>query len=34
MKDEEAVDEADIRNIEVNGEDGMALDNDTPETKE
>ncbi len=31
MKDEDAVDESDIRNIEVEGEDGMALDNDNNE---
>jgi len=34
MKDEDAVDNNDIRDIEVDGEDGMGLDNDTPETKE
>ncbi|WP_298793656.1 DNA gyrase subunit A [uncultured Allomuricauda sp.] len=31
MKDEDAVEEADILNIEVNGEDGTAIDNDTDE---
>ena len=31
MKDEDAIDDTDLRNIEVNGEDGMALDNDTNE---
>ncbi|WP_343486684.1 DNA gyrase subunit A [Allomuricauda sp. d1] len=34
MKDEDDIDDTDIRNIEVKGEDGMALDNDTSETKE
>lgn len=34
MKDEDAVDDVDILDIEVNGEDGTALDNDTEETKE
>ena len=33
-KDEDAVDDTELRNIEVQGEDGMALDNDTNETKE
>ncbi len=31
MKDEDAVEEADILNIEVNGEDGTAIDTDTDE---
>ena len=31
MKDEDAVDDSELRNIEVDGEDGMALDNDTSE---
>ncbi len=34
MKDEDAVEETDILDIEVNGEDGTAIDNDTNETKE
>ncbi|MEL6918639.1 MAG: DNA gyrase C-terminal beta-propeller domain-containing protein, partial [Bacteroidota bacterium] len=34
MKDEEAMDEADILNIEVNEEDGTALDNEGTETKD
>nr|WP_299383438.1 DNA gyrase subunit A [Allomuricauda sp.] len=34
MKDEDAMDEADILEIEVNGEDGTALDNDTEDKKE
>nr|WP_299345510.1 DNA gyrase subunit A [Allomuricauda sp.] len=34
MKDEDAVDEANIRDIEVNGEDGTDFDNDKGETKE
>lgn len=33
MKDEDAVDESELRNIEVDGEDGMALDNDTKENE-
>ncbi|MGX1930615.1 DNA gyrase subunit A [Flagellimonas sp. 2504JD4-2] len=33
MKDEDAVEEADILNIEVNGEDGTAIDNTTDENK-
>ncbi|AWX45740.1 DNA topoisomerase (ATP-hydrolyzing) [Flagellimonas maritima] len=34
MKDEDAVEETDILDLEVNGEDGTAIDNDTNETKE
>ncbi len=34
MKDEDAVEEADILDIEVNGEDGTAIDNNSDETKE
>ena len=34
MKDEDAVDEMDIMDIEVNQEDGTAIDNDTDESKE
>ncbi|MDT0540931.1 MULTISPECIES: DNA gyrase subunit A [Croceitalea] len=34
MKDEDAVDEADILDIEVEGEDGTAIDNDTDEKQE
>ncbi|NNM19222.1 MAG: DNA gyrase subunit A, partial [Croceitalea sp.] len=34
MKDEDAVEETDIRDIEIHGEDGTALDNDNTETKE
>nr|WP_299214389.1 DNA gyrase subunit A [uncultured Allomuricauda sp.] len=34
MKDEDAVDEVDILDIEVNGEDGTAIDNSSDETKE
>ncbi|MGW9685944.1 DNA gyrase subunit A [Flagellimonas sp. 2504JD1-5] len=34
MKDEDAVDEVDILDIEVNGEDGTAIDNNTDENKE
>ncbi|MDT0608476.1 DNA gyrase subunit A [Croceitalea rosinachiae] len=34
MKDEDAVDEIDIRDIEVNGEDGTAIDNGSDETQE
>lgn len=34
MKDEDAVDEVDILDIEVNGEDGTAIDNSLDETKE
>ncbi|MGB5819652.1 MAG: DNA gyrase subunit A [Saonia sp.] len=34
MKDEEAMEEADILNIEVNEEDGTAIDNDGTETKD
>ncbi|SHG97622.1 DNA gyrase subunit A [Flagellimonas flava] len=34
MKDEDAMDEADILDIEVNGEDGTAIDNTTDDNKE
>ncbi|TMU56082.1 DNA gyrase subunit A [Flagellimonas algicola] len=34
MKDEDAMDEADILDIEVNGEDGTAIDNNTEDKKE
>lgn len=34
MKDDEAVEEVDILDIEVNGEDGTAIDNSSDETKE
>ncbi|PWL37608.1 DNA gyrase subunit A [Flagellimonas aquimarina] len=34
MKDEDAVEEADILDIEVNGEDGTAIDDTSDETKE
>ena len=34
MKDEDDVDDTDIMNIEVNTEDGTALDNDSPENKD
>ncbi|UII80146.1 DNA gyrase subunit A [Flagellimonas sp. CMM7] len=34
MKDEDAVEETDILDIEVNGEDGTAIDNNSDETKE
>lgn len=34
MKDEDAVDEVDILDIEVNGEDGTAIDNNSEKTKE
>ena len=34
MKDEDAMDEADILDIEVNGEDGTAIDNTTDDKKE
>ena len=34
MKDEDAVEAMDIRNIVVNQEDGTALDNETDETEE
>ncbi len=34
MKDEDAVDEVDVMDIEVKGEDGTAIDNDTEENKE
>ncbi|SNY99495.1 DNA gyrase subunit A [Flagellimonas pacifica] len=34
MKDDAAMDEADILDIEVNGEDGTAIDNNTDDTKE
>ncbi|MCL6266387.1 DNA gyrase subunit A [Flagellimonas myxillae] len=34
MKDEDAMDEADILDIEVNGEDGTAIDNNTEDNKE
>ncbi|MEO9511802.1 MAG: DNA gyrase subunit A [Flavobacteriaceae bacterium] len=34
MKDDDAVDEVDILDIEVNGEDGTAIDNNSDETKE
>lgn len=34
MKDEDAVDEANILDIEVNGEDGTGIDKNTDETKE
>ncbi|MEM7486690.1 MAG: DNA gyrase subunit A [Bacteroidota bacterium] len=34
MKDEDAVEEAEILDIEVNGDDGTAIDNESEETKE
>ena len=34
MKDEDEVDEVDVKDLDVNPEDGTALDNNEPETKE